>query len=174
LQRRLQRSGGKTLQKKPKCIARFGYCLGRSNRVQGWSSHVPGQSDRYLQKNGEAPKKKVRPSFEELLAKCKRKGAAKKRRNQPIGAQGEKAPPRHEKRESTHHQQGNFTYPFVGSVTPCSWYYPCYYSPTDYSSMYMKSYMIQYPIAHQIMINCKDRLLTTTIWSKIMYVLKAR
>jgi hypothetical protein len=99
-------------------------------------------------KNGETPKKKVRLSFEELLAKYKRKGAARKRRNQPIGAKGEKAPPRHEKQESVHHQQGNFVYPFVGSVTPCSWYHPCYYSPIDYSSMYMKSYMIQYPIAH--------------------------
>jgi hypothetical protein len=98
-------------------------------------------------KNGDAPKKKVSPSFEELLAKYKRKGAAKKRRN-PIGSKGEKTSPRHEKRESVHHQQGNFAYPFVGLVTPCSWYYPCYYSPTDYSSMYMKSYMIQYPIAH--------------------------
>jgi hypothetical protein len=99
-------------------------------------------------KIGDAPKRKVRPSFEELLAKYKRKGAARKRKNQPNGAKGEKAPPRHEKRESAHHQQGNFAYPFVGSVTPCSWYYPCYYSPTDYSSMYMKSYMIQYPVAH--------------------------
>jgi hypothetical protein len=32
-------------------------------------------------KNGDAPKKKVRSSFEELLAKYKRKGDAKKRRN---------------------------------------------------------------------------------------------
>jgi hypothetical protein len=99
-------------------------------------------------KIGDAPKRKVRPSFEELMAKYKRKGAARKRKNQPNGAKGEKAPPRHEKRESAHHQQGNFAYPFVGSVTPCSSYYPCYYSPNDYSSMYMKPYMIQYPIAH--------------------------
>jgi hypothetical protein len=99
-------------------------------------------------KNREASKKKVRLSFEELLAKYKRKGAARKRRNQPICGKGEEAPPRHEKQESAHHQQGNFIYPFVGSVTPCSWYYPYYYSPIDYSSMYMKPYMIQYPIAH--------------------------
>jgi hypothetical protein len=98
-------------------------------------------------KNGDAPKKKVRPSFEELLAKYKRTGDVRKRRNQPIGAKGEKSPPRHEKWESTHHQQGNFVYPSVGSVTPCSWYYPCYYSPADYSSMYMNSYVIQYLIA---------------------------
>jgi hypothetical protein len=31
---------------------------------------------------------------------------------------------------------------------PSSWYYPCYYSPVDYSSMYMNSYMIQYLIAY--------------------------
>jgi hypothetical protein len=55
-------------------------------------------------KNEDAPKKKVSPSFEELLDKYKRKGAARKQRNQPIGAKGEKVPPRHEKRESTHHQ----------------------------------------------------------------------
>jgi hypothetical protein len=99
-------------------------------------------------KIGDAPKRKVRPSLEELLAKYKRKGAARKQKNQPNGARSEKAPPRHEKRESAHHQQGNFPYSFVGSVTPCSWYYPCYYSPTDYSSMYMKPDMIQYPIAY--------------------------
>jgi hypothetical protein len=55
-------------------------------------------------KIGDAPKRKVRPSFEELLAKYKRKGVARKRKNQPNGAKGEKAPPRHEKRESAHHQ----------------------------------------------------------------------
>jgi hypothetical protein len=31
---------------------------------------------------------------------------------------------------------------------PSSWYYPCYYSPADYSSMYLNSYMIQYPIVY--------------------------
>jgi hypothetical protein len=31
---------------------------------------------------------------------------------------------------------------------PSSWYYPCYYSPADYSSMYMNAYIIQYPIAY--------------------------
>jgi hypothetical protein len=97
---------------------------------------------------GDAPKRKLRPSFEELLAKYKRKGAARKQKNQPNGAKGKKAPPRHEKQESAHHQQGNFAYSFVRSVTPCSLYYPCYYSLTDYSSMYMQPYMIQYLIAH--------------------------
>jgi hypothetical protein len=116
--------------------------------AQGGLTGSRGRSDRYLRKKWRCSQEKVRPSFEELQAKYKRKGAARKRRNQPIGAKGEKAPPRHEKRESAHHQQGNFAYPFVGSVTPCSWYYPCYYSPTDYSSLYMKPYMIQYPIAH--------------------------
>jgi hypothetical protein len=80
------------------------------------------------------------------LAKYKREGATKDQSNQPIGAKGVKAPPRH---KGIHHQRGNFSqYPFVGSVMPSSWYYPCYYSPADYSSMYMNSYMIQYPVTY--------------------------
>jgi hypothetical protein len=31
---------------------------------------------------------------------------------------------------------------------PSSWYYPCYYSPANYSSMYMNSCMIQYRVAY--------------------------
>jgi hypothetical protein len=80
------------------------------------------------------------------LTKYKREGAIKVRSNQPIGAKRIKAPPRH---KGINHQRGNFSqYSFVGSVMPSSWYYPCYYSPADYSSMYMNSYMIQYPIAY--------------------------
>jgi hypothetical protein len=50
------------------------------------------------------------------VTNIKIKGAARKQKNQPNGAKSEKAPPRHEKRESVHHQQGNFAYSFVGSV----------------------------------------------------------
>jgi hypothetical protein len=132
--------GGKTLQKKPTvhrsvCPIRVwpGSLTGSRGGLTGSKGGLTasqGGLTATSRKNGDAPKKKVRPSFEELLAKYNRKGAARKRRNQPIGAKGEKAPPRHEKRESVHHQQGNFVYPFIGSVTPCSWYYPCYYSST--------------------------------------------
>jgi hypothetical protein len=101
-----------------------------------------GRSIRCLQKGSKCfkPKKKVRPSFNELLAKYKREGATKDQSNQPSGAKGVKAPPRH---KGSHHQRGNFSqYPFVGSIMPSSWYYPCYYSPTNYSSMHRNSYMI--------------------------------
>jgi hypothetical protein len=64
----------------------------------------------------------------------KREGATKDQSNQPNGAKGVKAPPRH---KGIHHQRGNFSqYPFVGSVMPSSWYYLCYYPPVDYSNMY--------------------------------------
>jgi hypothetical protein len=135
---------------------------------------VSGRSDRCLQKGSRCskPKKRVRLSFSELLAKYKREEANRNQSNQSNGAKGIKAPPR---REDIHHQRGNLVYSqylFVGSVIPSSWYYPCYYSPADYSSMYMNSYMIQYPIAYsnygalQRLIVCKSNL-----WSKIMYVL---
>jgi hypothetical protein len=80
------------------------------------------------------------------LAKYKREGATKDQSNQPSSAKSVKATPR---RKGSHHQRGNFSqYPFVESVMPSSWYYPWYYSPADYSSMYMNSYMIQYPFAY--------------------------
>jgi hypothetical protein len=107
-----------------------------------------GRSNWCLQKGSKCskPKKKVRLSFNELLAKYKTEGATKDQSNQPKGAKGVKALPR---RKGSHHQRGNFSqYPFVGSVMPSSWYYPCYYSPADYSSIYMNSYMIQYPVAY--------------------------
>jgi hypothetical protein len=116
--------------------------------VQTGLTGASGRSNRCLQKGSRCskPKKKARLSFNELLAKYKREGATKDQSNQPIGAKGVKAPPRH---KGIHHQRGNFSqYPFIGSVMPSSWFYPCYYSPAYYSNMYMNSYMIQYPVAY--------------------------
>jgi hypothetical protein len=47
------------------------------------------------------------------LAKYKRKGVARKQRNQPIAAKGIRAPPRYWKQKETNHQPGNFVYPFI-------------------------------------------------------------
>jgi hypothetical protein len=74
-----------------------------------------------------------------------------------------------------YHQQGKpapAPYPFVGSVMPCSWYYPCYYSPADYSSMYMKLYIIQYPIAYpsgtlQRPVACSSNLVQSNVCTNI-------
>jgi hypothetical protein len=140
-----------------------------STSVQTGLTGALGQSDRCLQKGSRCskPKRKARLSFNELLAKYKREGATKDQSNQPIGAKGVKAPPRH---KGIHHQQGTFSqYPFVGSVRPSSWFYPCYYSPVDYSSMYMNSYMIQYPVAYsnynalQRLIVCNSNLVKNNV-----------
>jgi hypothetical protein len=82
-----------------------------------------GRSDRCLKKGSRCskPKKKVRASFNEILAKYKREGVTNDQSNQPSGSKGVKAPPR---RKVSHHQRGNFSqYPFVGSVMPSFWYY---------------------------------------------------
>jgi hypothetical protein len=144
--------------------------------VQTGLTGAQGRSNRCLQKGSRCskPKKKARLSFNELLAKYKREGATKDQSNQPIGAKGVKAPPRH---EGIHHQRGNFSqYPFVGSVMPSSWFYSCYYSPADYSSMYMNSYMIQYPVAYsnynalQRPIVCKSNLVKNNVCTLISKV----
>jgi hypothetical protein len=116
--------------------------------VQTGLTGASGRSDRCFQKGSRCskPKKKARLSFNELLAKYKRKEATKDQSNQPSGAKSVKATPR---RKGSHHQRGNFSqYPFLESIMPSSWYYPWYYSPADYSSMYMNSYTIQYPVAY--------------------------
>jgi hypothetical protein len=142
------------------------YCVDRSDRC-------PDRSDRCLQKGSRCykPKKKATPSFNELLAKYKREGANKDQSNQPIGAKGVKAPPRH---KGIHHQRGNFSqYPFVRYFMPSSWFYPCYYSPADYSRMYMNSYMIQYPVAYsnynalQRPIICNSNLVKNNVFNTI-------
>jgi hypothetical protein len=131
------------------------------------------RSDRCFQKGSRCskPKKKARLSFNELLAKYKREGATKDRSNQPRGAKSVKATPRC---KGSHHQRGNSSqYPFVGSVMPSSWYYPWYYSPTDYSSMYMNSCMIQYLVAYsnynalQRLIVCNSNLVKNNVCTTI-------
>jgi hypothetical protein len=147
------------------------YCVDWSDRCPDRSDRCPDRSDRCFQKGSRCskPKKKARPSFNELLAKYKRGGAIKDRSNQPSGAKSVKATPRC---KGSHHQRGNSSqYPFVGYVMPSSWYYPWYYSPTDYNSMYMNSYMIQYPVAYSNYNALQDRLFAIAIWLKIMCVL---
>jgi hypothetical protein len=95
--------------------------------VQTGLTGASGRSDRCLQKGSRfsKPKKKARPSFNKLLAKYKRGGATKDRSNQPNGGKGVEAPPRH---KGIHHKRGNLSqYPFVASVMPSSWYYPCFH-----------------------------------------------
>jgi hypothetical protein len=56
---------------------------------------------------------------------------------------------------------------------PSSWYHPCYYSLADYSSMYMNSYMIQYPITYsscgalQRPIVCNNNLVKNNVCATI-------
>jgi hypothetical protein len=56
---------------------------------------------------------------------------------------------------------------------PSSWYYPCYYSPANYSSMYMNSCMIQYPVAYsnynalQRSIVCNSNLVKNNVCTTI-------
>jgi hypothetical protein len=80
---------------------------GKNNKfvsTTGGLTGRPGGLTACSREDGNPPKlkKKVRLSFEELMAKCK-KSAAQKRRNRPNGARGEKAPPRH--RTQGMHQQ---------------------------------------------------------------------
>jgi hypothetical protein len=90
----------------------------------------------------------VRPSFEELPAKYKKNGGTKKKKNGPNEVKSAKSSPKPQEQPDFCLHQGNSaaaTYSLFGSVTPWFWSYPCYYSPLDYSRMYMQPYIIQYP-----------------------------
>ena len=88
------------------------------------------------------------PSFMELLAKYEEKGANQKQKRRPDQAKNTKPSSEHREQSSASHlQQGNNVfapYLFVEPVAPWFWSYPYFYTPLDYSRMYMHPYFIQY------------------------------
>jgi hypothetical protein len=93
-------------------------------------------------------KNKTRPSFEELLAKYKKKGATQEQKRRLSKAKDTKLLPGYQERPDSRPHQGNRAaapYSFDGLVAPWFWSYPYYYTPLDYSRMHMQSYIIQYP-----------------------------
>ena len=91
--------------------------------------------------------KKERPSFKQLLAKYEEKGATQKQKKRPDQAKDTNPSSEHREQSASHVQQGNNAfapYSFGGPIAPWFWSYPYYYTPMDYSRMYMHPYFIQY------------------------------
>ena len=84
--------------------------------------------------------RRKRPRFEELLAKYN-KGAIQKQKNRPNKVKSIKSSPKSRERLDSCQHQGNeatASYTSFESVSLWFWSYPCYYSPSDYSRMYMQ------------------------------------
>jgi len=91
---------------------------------------------------------KTRSSFEELLAKYEKKGAAQKPKRWLKKVKDANPSSGHREQSGSYPHQGNFVampYSFDGLVALWFWSYPCYYAPLDYSRMHMQSYFIEYP-----------------------------
>jgi len=87
-------------------------------------------------------------SFKQLLAKYEEKGATQKqKKRRPDQDKCTNPSSEHREQSASHVQQGNNTfapYSFGGPVAPWFWSCSCYYTPLDYSRMYMHPYFIQY------------------------------
>jgi len=81
------------------------------------------------------------------LAKYEEKGANQKQKKRPDQAKDTNPSSEHRDQSTSHVQQGNnafVPYSFGGPIAPWFWSYPYYYTPIDYSRMYMHPYFIQY------------------------------
>ena len=89
---------------------------------------------------------RTRPSFKELLAKYEKEGAVQKQKERPEEAKSTKSTSTSSEQSNSHLRQGNcIVTPNYEPIAPWLWSYPCYYTPLDYSRMYMQPYYIQYP-----------------------------
>jgi len=81
------------------------------------------------------------------LAKYEVKGATQKQKKRLDQDKGTNPSSEYREPSASHVQQSNNTfapYSFGGPVAPWFWSYSCYYTPLDYSRMYMHPYFIQY------------------------------
>jgi len=92
-------------------------------------------------------KKRIRPSFEELIVKYEHKGAVQKQKSRPYSTRGASSLPKHQEQQGSHQRQSNRAaaapYP-VGSYMPLPWSYPSYCASSDYNSMNMQPYFFSY------------------------------
>jgi hypothetical protein len=89
---------------------------------------------------------RTRPRFKELLAKYEKEGAVQKQKERPEEAKSTKSMSTSSEQSNSHLRQGNcVVMPNYEPIAPWFWSYPCYYTPLDYSRMYMQPYYIQYP-----------------------------
>jgi hypothetical protein len=89
----------------------------------------------------------VKSTFEELLAKYKKKGASQKQGGRPNKGKNLKLSTKNQNIPCYCKSQENYVvapYSYARPTSPWSWSYPCYYSPLDYANLHMRSYMIQY------------------------------
>jgi hypothetical protein len=89
----------------------------------------------------------VKSTFEELLAKYKKKGASQKQGGRPNKGKNLKLSTKNRNIPCYCKSQENYVvapYSYARPTSPWSWSYPCYYSPLDYANLHMRSYMIQY------------------------------
>ena len=122
-----------------------------------------------ISKKNSRNNKKERPSFKQLLAKYEEKVATQKQKKRPDQAKDTNSSSEHREQSSSHVQQGNNVfapYSFGGPIAPWFWSYPYYYTPMDYSRMYMHHILFNILLYIQVMVPLKDRLLLAIIWSK--------
>ena len=96
--------------------------------------------------NSSSTKFRTRSSFKKLLAKYEKDGIVQRHKKRPDEAKGTKSTSTSSEQSDSRIHQGNcVVMPNFEPIAPWFWSYPCYYTPLDYSRMYMQPYYIQYP-----------------------------
>jgi hypothetical protein len=143
----------KVLEDTPKVAAKastLGGGQGKTKKTDNTSTGLTGAPDRADRCSQRCPKvkKKVKPTFEELLAKYWKKGANQKQGSRLSKGTNLKLSTKNQNIPCSCKSQENYVvspYLYAGPTSPWSWSYPCYYSPLDYAKLHMRSYKIQYP-----------------------------
>jgi hypothetical protein len=148
-QRPEEKVQNKLLEDTPKVAAKASTLGGQGKMKKTDNTSIsligaPDRSDRCPQRCPKV-KKKVKPTFEELLAKYKKKGASQKQRGRPSKDKNLKLSTKNQNIPCSYKSQENYVatpYSYAGPISPWSWSYPSYYSPLDYANLHMCSYMI--------------------------------
>ena len=117
---------------------------GTSSGLTGFQTGLTGASSN--SENSSTVGTRTRPSFKELLAKYDKEGAVQKQKERPDKVKGSKSTSTSSEQSDSRLRQDNYVVTSNSkSIAPWFWSYPCYYTPLDYSRMYIQLYYIQYP-----------------------------
>jgi hypothetical protein len=151
-QRHEEKVQDKLLEDTPKVAAKASTLggQGKTKKTGSMSTSLIGVLDRsdWCPQRCPIAEKKVKPTFDELLAKYKKKGASQKQGGRPSKGKNSKLSTKNRNIPCSCKSQENYVdapYSYAGPTSPWSWSYPCYYSPLDNANLHMCSYMIQYP-----------------------------
>ena len=143
-----------------------------SNGLTGTQTGLTGASS--VSGSSSKAKNKTRPSFKKILAKYDKEGNAQKQKERPNKVKDAKSTFTSGKQsDSQPCQDSCAAMSYSKLIAPWFWSYPGYFTPLDYSRMYMQPYYIQYPSIYPSLPH-KDRLTITWLERSLIAARRVR